>query len=503
LPVMRALKGHACLALNRNNEALELFASIAGKNDASEWLAWAERFAHEHPDSAIAWYCQGDSHSRLAEWEDAERAFAKAVELDSQCYLAWNARGIVAYAVGNSITARGFFLKAVEIKGDFADAYSNRGILNVHLNAVRQTSGGAADETLEKAKSLSTDKVPVLPAVGLGCLYYARGEHVQAAKYFASVPPTSILAPLARENALANDIAALSRLVRKADRLGISLKTSELQPSGDGMVRPRADGDGSVGWASGNGKAWLVPGKKYIRLVVPRQGGGPTVIYVDPITGRPIADPEGVDKPRIEPGEKPDGKPGVQSPPQKVLVGGATTGPSAIILPDVTPEDAVKSAQDQNTGPKRQRPESDEILDIRDQIEACLRGPVKCSEEELRALRERLAELYRKSRGYPPDPSVALNPLEPLAIGLPPLETSEFDALTRSAEATAAQWSQQLSASGAGDFTVSPSEASADSAAQEQPPGGVDGNVEGVLANRGQWAVVSVFGLLYPTGNLR
>lgn len=37
LPVLRAIKGHACLLLNQNNESLYLFLSLANKSDLESW----------------------------------------------------------------------------------------------------------------------------------------------------------------------------------------------------------------------------------------------------------------------------------------------------------------------------------------------------------------------------------------------------------------------------------------------------------------------------------
>ena len=53
-PVLRLIKGHACLALNRNNASLELFASMLKDTDSQAWQVWTDEFASRHSQHAIA-----------------------------------------------------------------------------------------------------------------------------------------------------------------------------------------------------------------------------------------------------------------------------------------------------------------------------------------------------------------------------------------------------------------------------------------------------------------
>ena len=443
-PICRLLKGHACLALNRNNDSLVQFASADGIGALQAWETWSSSLTHEHPDRAIAWYLEGDAHARLGEWGKAEQCFSKAVVVDEGCYLAWNARGIVAHATGNSLLARTYFLKASKIKQDFADAYLNRGTLNIYLNAVRAAPGAAVEESFRKAEPLSTDKAPGLATVGLGCLYYARGDHSLAAKCFTSVPSNSCLALLARQNACANAVAVLAGLALKADKLGISLMTIESNPNGQGNRPANAVSDGSVGGSTEDGSWRVDPKTGYIIVVVPRQGGGKKVIVIDPKTGRPVADPEGVDKEKGKPGDKPKPKPGEK--------------------PGATPEDKPGEAQEgqaQSTYPPVGRP-----------------GDV-----------------------VPPDGGMlgAGGIRRPLP-GYPPMDVNELERLIRNAETAAVAWGKQISLPNLQAAVSAPS-LGPSVAPVTGSPGGVDGDVRGVRANRGQWTVVDVYGLLYPVDN--
>jgi len=209
---LRIIAGHACLATNHNNRSLELFASALNDADRTAWMSWAERFASEHPENAIAWYFKGDAHARRREWNEAERTLEQALRLDKQCYLAWNARGIVAHAVGNTLMARMYFLRAVRANEDFADAYANRGTLNVFRNSVH------AQEDFVTARSRSHDKSPILPIIGLGCALYGQEDYEQARKHFDSIPEASAMWSLAKRNGLAAELGKLSRAVQDAVR---------------------------------------------------------------------------------------------------------------------------------------------------------------------------------------------------------------------------------------------------------------------------------------------
>ena len=136
-----------------------MFASALNDADRKTWQTWADPFAKGHEDNAIAWYFQGDAHARLLEWEPAAECLDKAIELDPNCYLALNARGVVTHAVGNTIMARTYFVKATKANEDFADAHASRGTLNVYLRSVK------AEEDYARSRSLSSDENSILTLI--------------------------------------------------------------------------------------------------------------------------------------------------------------------------------------------------------------------------------------------------------------------------------------------------------------------------------------------------
>ena len=55
-PVLRAIKGHACLALNRNNESLLLFLSVNDDEDTKAWYQWSSEFVNKNPSNHVTHY---------------------------------------------------------------------------------------------------------------------------------------------------------------------------------------------------------------------------------------------------------------------------------------------------------------------------------------------------------------------------------------------------------------------------------------------------------------
>ncbi|MBL7040047.1 MAG: tetratricopeptide repeat protein [Pirellulaceae bacterium] len=222
-PVLRLIKGHACLATNRNNQSLALFASVLNDDDRTAWQTWADRVATKHPDNAIAWYSKGDAHARRKEWKAAADCFDRAIELNSQCYLALNARGVVAHAVGNTLMARVYFVKAAKAKEDFADAYANRGILN--LGGMASARGGGPEEFFKRAQLLSQDGPRNAVALsGLGCVWFGKKDDTEAQRYFDAIPPASRLSLVAARNILIMELRRLAKTIDEAEEAGMTVR---------------------------------------------------------------------------------------------------------------------------------------------------------------------------------------------------------------------------------------------------------------------------------------
>lgn len=132
-PVLRMIKGHACLATNHNNKSVCLFLSVQVPEDQKQWLQWAEDFANRNSNAPIAHYFKGDALARLGKWKDAITCFTSAVDHAPNKHhaLALNARGAAKAQVGDYEVAFDDLLKASQQATDFSDAHANLGALSI------------------------------------------------------------------------------------------------------------------------------------------------------------------------------------------------------------------------------------------------------------------------------------------------------------------------------------------------------------------------------------
>lgn len=199
-PVLRAIKGHACLALNRNNESFVLFLSIGNNKDRLAWKAWTDDFVKRHADKPIAHYLKGDALARLGDLELAIQSYNKALKEKSDLVPALIARGVQFVAKRQWNDARNDFERAIDTKPPLAEAYASLGTLLI----LKKAPEGAYD-SYEKALKLSPGYVLALN--GLGCAKYGLAEWESANQDFAEAAKNLPL-PLFLGNLRALGVAA-------------------------------------------------------------------------------------------------------------------------------------------------------------------------------------------------------------------------------------------------------------------------------------------------------
>jgi tetratricopeptide (TPR) repeat protein len=171
-PVLRLIKAHACLALNRNDESACLFAASLSHEDLKTWNEWAEGFLRNHPNSQTASYFRGDASARRGEWVQASASFARALEAreDHTRAMVLNARALVSAAQRRFDPALVDLSKAIVLRPDLADAHANLGFL-----AILQKEGAkGALRDFDMAISVSPDFS--LARYGKGCIHMILGE---------------------------------------------------------------------------------------------------------------------------------------------------------------------------------------------------------------------------------------------------------------------------------------------------------------------------------------
>ncbi len=130
-PVLRMIKGHACLAANENNESVRLFLSVQTSEEKNRWLQWTVQFAERHDAVPIAQYFHGDALARLGRWNEAIDCFTAAIQQapGKQHALSLNARGVLSARRHQWNDAIRDFVLATRIAPEFADAHSSFGFL--------------------------------------------------------------------------------------------------------------------------------------------------------------------------------------------------------------------------------------------------------------------------------------------------------------------------------------------------------------------------------------
>ena len=169
-PVARLIKGHACLALNRNNEAFCLFLSSRSADDLQQWDRWTGAFANRSPQAMVALYLKADAQARQGNWLTAIDGFNAAVKIVPQHPLVLNARGVAHAAGGMFDRALSDLLAATKVKKDFADAYCNLGALAIQ----QQEGAGTGISDFDNALRYSPENVVAL--YGRGCLQAVLGK---------------------------------------------------------------------------------------------------------------------------------------------------------------------------------------------------------------------------------------------------------------------------------------------------------------------------------------
>jgi tetratricopeptide (TPR) repeat protein len=78
--VLRAIGGHACLAINANDLSLVMFRSFDVKADKLAWKQWTEQFRGRNPGQPVAHYLHGDALAWLGDWDGAIEAYTAGLD---------------------------------------------------------------------------------------------------------------------------------------------------------------------------------------------------------------------------------------------------------------------------------------------------------------------------------------------------------------------------------------------------------------------------------------
>ena len=174
--VHRFLAGHACLALNRNNESVRFFRDTGADNDTAQWSAWTKELVTSHPESSVTTYLRGDSLARLGEFAAATSAFSECLRRSPRHAMSLNARAVCYSAVHKWNEAIVDLDDAARANSDLAEIHANRGTINIR----RSLGAPGAKAAFTRALEISPDYF--LAKIGLASALYGEGNWNDAEK---------------------------------------------------------------------------------------------------------------------------------------------------------------------------------------------------------------------------------------------------------------------------------------------------------------------------------
>jgi len=163
-PIQRFLKAHACLATNRNNESIQLFAELTLK-DLETLQKWNTDVLNKTSNKSLVNYFLGDIHAKGMDNKNAIKYFSLSISQNPKNYLAYNARGVVNIIDEKYDDAVGDLLKAESFNKKFADSYNNLAMMNI-----RKKNGVIGNSINNFDIVLKLNPEFALAYHGMGCL---------------------------------------------------------------------------------------------------------------------------------------------------------------------------------------------------------------------------------------------------------------------------------------------------------------------------------------------
>jgi len=219
--VLRLLKAHTCLAINRNNESVGLF-SVVTFGDLEEWEKWCKNIANTTSNQALINYFLGDIYARLLNYKKAIEYLSLAINKNKTNYLALNARGIVYIIQGKYEKALSDLIGAKAIKPDFADVYNNLAMINI-----RQRKGLIDNSRNSFLAVLEVNPDFALAYHGLGCIGLLNSKIIAAPEENKSIRHALELLPSLAELFIENETKYIGNALDKQAKTIIADAGSE------------------------------------------------------------------------------------------------------------------------------------------------------------------------------------------------------------------------------------------------------------------------------------
>jgi tetratricopeptide (TPR) repeat protein len=152
--------------------AVDKAQKMLSENNCAGAASVFESFASKNPKAASAWYNAGLAYDKCNKLDDAEKAYKKALDVNSRYSNALGGLGVVAWKRGNRQEARAKFQQALGIDQRCLPALVNMATL-LREDALRSGNGGAVTEAQDDVRrALAVDGSNMAAYTTLALLYY-------------------------------------------------------------------------------------------------------------------------------------------------------------------------------------------------------------------------------------------------------------------------------------------------------------------------------------------
>ncbi|HET7853858.1 MAG TPA: tetratricopeptide repeat protein [Candidatus Methylomirabilis sp.] len=154
--------------VGRSSSDLDAISKIYKQGDPKSAIEKLNEYLKSKPNDDMAWTILGNAYLDLDQQENAEAAYKKALEINSNGFQAITSMGILRRKQGKYDEALAYYEKALAINPKYAQAYSSMTVI-----ALKQEKDAKALEYAKKAYDL--DRTDPVIVANLAVAYHYNG----------------------------------------------------------------------------------------------------------------------------------------------------------------------------------------------------------------------------------------------------------------------------------------------------------------------------------------
>lgn len=154
------------------NPDLERIVEVYEQGDVVTAIDELVVYLESHPDDDLAWTILGNAKLDVENYDEAENAYSRAIEINPDGFQAWTGLGVLNRILGDGDRAMECYEKALEINPNYAEAHTSMAVLALQLH-----QDAKALEHAERAYEI--DKQNPVVAANLAVVYHYNGMFEQ------------------------------------------------------------------------------------------------------------------------------------------------------------------------------------------------------------------------------------------------------------------------------------------------------------------------------------